>query len=244
MTTSRPLDDQYPSYMPTHFERHRSERSGWLRASVLGADDGLVSTAALLVGVAASGSSRGAILTAGVAALSAGAMAMAIGEYVSVSAQADTESGDRRREQEELDVDPQGELLELAAIYEGRGLPSTLALEVATILQKHDPLGAHLRDELGHTQASAARPMQAALASASSFAVGASIPLLAAALSPAGPRTVIIAIVTLVSLCLLGVVGAALGSASRIRGALRVGVGGVLALAVTYGIGAFFGTAT
>jgi len=211
---------------------------------VLGADDGLVSTAALLVGVAASGASRNGILTAGVAALSAGAMAMAIGEYVSVSAQADTENADRRRETEELAADPQAELHELTAIYEERGLPFELASEVAAVLHAKDPLAAHLRDELGHTEAGAARPLQAAVASAASFAVGAAVPLLAAALASSGIRTVVIAAVTLVALCVLGVVGAALGSAPRVRGALRVGVGGALALAVTYGIGALFGSAT
>ena len=156
--------------MLPHFERHRSGRSGWLRAAVLGADDGLVSTAALLVGVAASGATRNAILTAGVAALSAGAMAMAIGEYVSVSAQADTETADRRREEAELAADPESELSELTAIYERRGLPSELAAEVAAALQQADPLAAHLRDELGQTEAGAARPLQAAIASAASFA--------------------------------------------------------------------------
>ncbi len=230
--------------MTIHMERHRSERSGWLRAAVLGADDGLVSTAALLVGVAASGAGRNAILTAGVAALSAGAMAMAIGEYVSVSAQADTERADRRRERDELAADPQGELRELTAIYQERGLPSELASEVAAALHAKDPLGAHLRDELGHTAAGAARPLQAAVASAASFAVGATIPLLAAALTSSSIRTAVIATLTLFALCVLGVVGAALGSAPRLRGALRVGIGGALALALTYGIGALFGTAT
>jgi len=228
----------------SHLERHRSGRSGWLRAAVLGADDGLVSTAALLVGVAASGASRNAILTAGVAALSAGAMAMAIGEYVSVSAQSDTEAADRRREGRELAAEPEAELRELTAIYERRGLSPELAAEVATVLQEKDPLAAHLRDELGHTEAGGARPLQAAIASAASFAAGAIIPLLTAALTPAGPRTVAIAGVTLVALCALGVVGAALGGAPRSRGALRVGVGGALALAVTYGIGSVFGSAT
>jgi len=209
---------------------------------VLGADDGLVSTAALLVGVAASGAGRNAILTAGVAALSAGAMAMAIGEYVSVSAQADTETADRRREEAELAADPESELSELTAIYERRGLPPDLALQVATVLQDADPLTAHLRDELGQTEAGAARPLQAAAASAASFAAGALIPLLVAALAPAGGRSAVIAIVTLVALCALGVVGAALGGAPRTRAAVRVGVGGALALAVTYGIGALFGS--
>lgn len=229
--------------MTIHFERHRSGRSGWLRAAVLGADDGIVSTAALLVGVAASGASRSAILTAGVASLSAGAMSMAIGEYVSVSAQADTEKADRRREEEELALDPEAELHELTSIYQERGLPFELAAEVAAALHAKDPLTAHLRDELGHTEAGAARPLQAAVVSAASFAVGAVIPLLAAAVTPSGIRTVVIAVLTLVALCVLGVVGAALGNAPRVQGALRVGVGGALALVVTYGIGSLIGSA-
>ncbi len=231
----------YSAHMATHVEAHRTGRSGWLRAAVLGADDGLVSTAALLVGVAASGAHRSALLTAGVAALSAGAMAMAIGEYVSVSAQADTERADRRREASELAADPEAEVHELTEIYQRRGLPLELAAQVAAALHEKDPLEAHLRDELGHTQESAARPLQAGLASAASFAVGACVPLIAAALTPAGPRVTIIAAVTLLALCALGVVGATLGSAPRLRGALRVGVGGALALALTYGVGALFG---
>ncbi len=233
----------YPAVMVTHVEQHRSDRSGWLRAAVLGADDGLVSTAALLVGVAASGASRNALLTAGVAALSAGAMAMAIGEYVSVSAQADTERADRRREERELAADPGSELSELTAIYESRGLSRELAAQVAHALHEKDALGAHLRDELGHTHSSAARPLQAAVASAASFALGAVVPLLAAALTPTSVRVSVIAVLTLLALGVLGVVGAALGGAPRIRGALRVGVGGALALAVTYAIGAAFGSA-
>lgn len=161
-----------------------------------------------------------------------------------MSAQADTEKADRRRERDELAADPQGELRELTAIYQERGLPLELASEVAATLHAKDPLGAHLRDELGHTAAGAARPLQAAVASAASFAVGATIPLLATALTSSSIRTAVIAKFTLVALCVLGVVGAALGNAPRVRGALRVGVGGALALALTYGIGALFGTAT
>lgn len=227
--------------MPTHAERHRSGRSAWLRAAVLGADDGLVSTAALLVGVVASGASRNAVLTAGVAALSAGAMAMAIGEYVSVSAQADTETADRRREGLELEANPESELGELTAIYERRGLPPDLAAKVAAVLQEKDPLAAHLRDELGLTEARGAKPLQAAVASAASFAAGAVVPLVTAALVPAASRTAVIATITLVALVALGIAGAALGGAPRTRGALRVGIGGALALAVTYGIGSLFG---
>ena len=229
--------------MRSHFEQHRSKRSGWLRAAVLGADDGLVSTAALLVGVAASGASKNAILTAGIAALSAGAMAMAIGEYVSVSAQADTEAADRSREEQELANNPKAELQELISIYRDRGLSPELAAEVGTALQEHDSLTAHLRDELGLTETSKARPIQAAVASAASFATGAVIPLVTAALSPGRSRSIVIAGVTLAALCVLGVVGAAMGGAPRLRGALRVGIGGALALAVTYGVGALFGSA-
>ncbi len=230
--------------MRSHFERHRSKRSGWLRAAVLGADDGLVSTAALLVGVAASGATKNAILTAGVAALSAGAMAMAIGEYVSVSAQADTEAADRSREERELANNPKAELQELISIYRERGLTPELAADVATALQERDPLAAHLRDELGFTETSKARPIQAAAASAASFAAGATIPLVTAAISPTGSRSIVIAGVTLAALCILGVLGAAMGGAPRLRGALRVGIGGALALTVTYGVGALFGSAT
>lgn len=226
-----------------HFERHRSQRTGWLRAAILGADDGLVSTAALMLGVAAAGASRAAILTAGLAALTAGAMAMGIGEFVSVSAQADAERADRRREERELAAHPQTELRELTAIYRDRGLPAELATEVARTLHERDPLGAHLRDELGYTAAGAARPVQAALTSAGSFALGAVVPLISAALTRGGARSAVVAAVTLVALSSLGGTGAALGGASRTKGALRVGLGGALALAVTYGVGALFGAA-
>jgi len=225
-------------------ERHRSQRSGWLRAAVLGADDGLVSTAALLIGVAASGASRNSILTAGVAALSAGAMAMAIGEWVSVSAQADTERADRARERSELAQDPEAELRELTSLYQARGLPPELAAQVAASLHASDPLGAHLRDELGHTPSTAAKPFQAAAASAASFAVGAAIPLLTAAIGPAGSRMAVIAAITLAALCALGALGALLGGARRLRATLRVGAGGAVAMAVTYGIGFLFGAGT
>jgi VIT1/CCC1 family predicted Fe2+/Mn2+ transporter len=224
-----------------HPERHRSGRSGWLRAAVLGADDGLVSTAALLVGIVAAGATRSALLTAGVAALSAGASAMAIGEYVSVSAQADTEQADLHREQGELQADPTSELRELSQIYEDRGLSPELAASVAEELHRHDALQAHLRDELGQAEQSKARPLQAAGVSAASFATGAIIPLVAAALSPATGRTLIIASVTIVSMCLLGALGARLGGAPPLRGALRVGIGGSVALGITYGVGLALG---
>ena len=229
--------------MPPHFETHRSGRSGWLRAAVLGADDGLVSTAALLVGLVAAGAARSALITAGVAALTAGASAMAIGEYVSVSAQADAERADTRREEAELLADPDSELAELVRIYEARGLDPQLAESVAEALHRTDPLQAHLRDELGHAEQSRARPAQAAVVSAASFALGSLIPLLTAILAPAGARTVAIAMVTIVSMCTLGAVGARLGGAPPLRGALRVGIGGSAALAITYGVGLALGAA-
>lgn len=229
--------------MPPHFETHRSGRSGWLRAAVLGADDGLVSTAALLVGLVAAGAARTALITAGVAALTAGASAMAIGEYVSVSAQADAERADTRREEAELLADPDSELAELVRIYEERGLEPELAATVAQSLHRNDALQAHLRDELGHAEQSRARPAQAAGVSAVSFALGSLIPLLTAVLAPAGARTVAIAAVTIVSMCTLGAVGARLGGAPPVRGALRVGIGGSAALAITYGVGLALGAA-
>ena len=229
--------------VPPHFEIHRSGRSGWLRAAVLGADDGLVSTAALLVGLVAAGASRNALITAGVAALTAGASAMAIGEYVSVSAQADAERADARQEEAELRADPDSELAELVRIYEARGLDTQLATSVAEALHQADPLQAHMRDELGHAEQSRARPVQAAGVSAMSFALGALIPLLVAVLATAGTRTVAIAVVTIVSMCTLGAVGARLGGAPPLRGALRVGLGGSAALAITYGVGLALGAA-
>ena len=210
---------------------------------MLGANDGILSTGALLLGVAGAGASRSALLTAGVAGLTAGAMSMGIGEYVSVSTQSDTERADRAKEEEELADDPEAETAELRNIYEARGLPRDLAQQVADTLMATDPLGAHLRDELGLTETLAARPMQAAASSLASFAVGAAIPLLVAVLIPAAGRAVAIAAATIVGVVLLGATGAALGGADRWRGALRVGVGGTAALALTYGIGLLFGTA-
>ncbi len=210
---------------------------------MLGANDGILSTGALLLGVAGAGASRSALLTAGVAGLTAGAMSMGIGEYVSVSTQSDTERADRAKEEEELADDPEAETAELRNIYEARGLPRDLAQQVADTLMATDPLGAHLRDELGLTETLAARPMQAAASSLASFAVGAAIPLLVAVLVPAAGRAVAIAAATIVGMVLLGATGAALGGADRWRGALRVGVGGTAALALTYGIGLLFGTA-
>jgi VIT1/CCC1 family predicted Fe2+/Mn2+ transporter len=226
-----------------HGEVHRSDRSGWLRATVLGANDGILSTGALLLGVVSAGGDRAAVLTAGIAGVAAGAGSMAMGEYVSVSTQRDTEQADRAMEERELAKDPDGELAELQGIYEARGLSPELAAEVAVELTRKDPLEAHLRDELGLTHALRARPLQAGVSSFFSFALGALIPMIAAAVFGAGVRGVAITVATLVGLLLLGGLGAQLGGASMARGSLRVGVGGALALALTYGIGALIGTA-
>jgi len=225
-------------------EIHLSGRSNWLRAAVLGANDGIVSTASLVLGVAAAGASRSAIVTAGIAGLAAGALSMAAGEYVSVSSQRDTELADVRVEQRELAADPDGELMELAAIYEARGVPAPLAAQVAAALTAHDPLAAHVRDELGFDDDRAANPLQAAGASAVSFAAGAILPLLAVAISPSGARVVVSVVVTLIALALLGDIGARLGGAPPLRAAARVVVWGAAAMAVTSGIGALVGTVT
>ena len=224
-------------------ERHYSHRTGWLRAAVLGANDGILSTGSLVLGVAAAGASRSAIVTAGIAGLVAGAMSMAAGEYVSVSSQRDTERADLKRERRELVDEPEAELAELAGIYRDRGLSDALAAQVARELSLGDRLRIHARDELGIDIDNLARPFQAAWASAASFAVGATIPLLAIALSGAGTRVVVAIVVTLVSLAVLGVLGARLGRAPAGRAALRVALGGALAMAVTMGIGALVGTA-
>lgn len=209
---------------------------------MLGADDGILSTASLVLGVAASGASDGAIVTAGVAGLVAGALSMAAGEYVSVSSQRDTELADLRLEERELANDPQGELDELTAIYESRGLAGPLARRVATELSKEDALATHARDELGLETGRQARPLQAAWASALSFTAGAAVPLLAIALTPAGTRAVVCTTLALVGLGILGSLGAALGGAPRMRAAARVLVWGAIAMAATSGIGALAGT--
>ena len=227
--------------MPFHRETHRTGRSGWLRAAVLGADDGLVSTAALLVGLVAAGATRSALLTAGVATLTAGALAMSIGEYVSVSTQADTEKAERKRERDELEGDPSQEFDELVSIYEARGLTRELATMVAQALHDSGALEAHLRDELGHAEETRARPVQAAGVSAASFAMGAILPLLAVGIPSSSLRIPVVAAVTVGSMCLLGAVGAGLGGAPPLRGALRVGIGGSLALGTTYGVGLALG---
>jgi vacuolar iron transporter family protein len=224
-----------------HREQHRTDRIGWLRAAVLGANDGIVSTASLLVGVAAAGGSRGEVLVAGTAGLVAGAMSMAAGEYVSVKSQAETEEADLTRERRELRDDPQAEREELAAIYEARGLESALAGRVAEQLMAHDALAAHARDELGISEVVAARPIQAALASAGSFAVGAAMPMVAAALSPAAVLLATVVAGSLVFLAVLGVLAARTGGAPLLAGAVRVTFWGALAMAVTAGVGRLFG---
>jgi VIT1/CCC1 family predicted Fe2+/Mn2+ transporter len=227
-----------------HQEAHATGRAGWLRAAVLGANDGLVSTASLILGVASAGASRGSVITAGVAGLVAGAMSMAAGEYVSVSSQRDSERADLVREQRELDADPIAELEELTGIYEERGLSPALAREVAEELSNGDALAAHARDELGITDYAAARPLQAAVASAFSFAVGAIIPLIAV-LPPYGPtaRVWVTVVVTVLGLIALGAAGAILGKAPVLRASARVLFWGVAAMAVTSLIGALVGTA-
>jgi VIT1/CCC1 family predicted Fe2+/Mn2+ transporter len=226
-----------------HPETHHASRIGWLRAAVLGAQDGIVSTASLVIGVAAASSSRTAILVAGIAALVAGAMSMAAGEYSSVSSQRDTERADIAREIREQAHDPEFELEELTEIYVGRGLDRPLAHQVATALMAADPVGSHVRDELGIIHATRARPVQAALVSAGSFAVGAGLALLAAALASAGAREIVIGAVALVLLAVLGVVGARLGGADPTRAAIRITLGGGLAMITTAVIGALVGTA-
>ena len=222
-------------------EMHRSGRVGWLRAAVLGSDDAIVSTASLMIGVAAASASKGAILVAGVAGLVAGAMSMAVGEYVSVSSQRDAEQADIGREKGELTAEPQAELQELATIYVKRGLDKDLAMKVAEQLSAHDRLGAHMRDELGIDQAALARPMQAAWISAASFAAFAVVPIVALLLSPAALRIPVIASLSLLSLAALGAFGGHLGGAPLGRASLRVTLGGALAMAVTALIGRILG---
>ena len=221
-------------------ESHRSQHIGWLRAAVLGANDGIVSTASLIVGVAAANTSHENILLTGVAGLVAGAMSMAAGEYVSVSSQADTENADLNREKKELQSDPESELEELAQIYVSRGLDPLLAAQVARQLTAHDAIGSHARDELGITEALAARPVQAAFASAGSFAVGATLPLMIVVTTPNNLISTV-STASLLFLILLGIVAAGVGGANIWIGALRVSFWGALAMAVTAGIGTIFG---
>ena len=224
-----------------HPEQHRTSRIGWLRAAVLGANDGIVSTGSLMLGVAAASASHSNILVTGVAGLVAGAMSMAAGEYVSVHSQADTEAADLARESAELKQDPAAEHRELAAIYVGRGLDAALAKQVADQLMARDALGAHSRDELGFSQDLSARPIQAALASAASFAVGAALPLAVAAMASGKYLMPWVAVSSLVFLALLGAVAAQVGGAGIWIGAWRVTFWGAIAMAITAAVGALFG---
>ena len=227
----------------THAETHLSYRAGWLRAAILGANDGIVSTASLVLGVAASGAGGAAIVTAGIAGLAAGALSMAAGEYVSVSSQRDSEQADLCLERRELRADPEGEMRELTAIYESRGLPSDLAGSVAAALTERDALSAHARDELGLTEERRAQPFQAAWASALSFSAGAILPVLAVGAAPASIRIGVCVAVTILALAVLGYTGARLGGGPRLQATARVVVWGAVAMAVTSGIGAIVGAA-
>jgi len=229
--------------LKSHPERHQVERIGWLRAAVLGANDGIVSTASLIVGVAAAAASKNEVILAGVAGLVAGAMSMAAGEYVSVSSQADTEAADLAREHKELEDDPDFEHRELAAIYRKRGLDAGTANKVADQLMAHDALGAHARDELSITHVTTARPVQAAFTSAATFTTGAALPLAAAWFSPVGqPMIVGVFVASLAFLAVLGAVGARTGNAPVVRATLRVAFWGAAAMALTAGIGRLVGT--
>src|SRR5580765_5537786 len=225
-----------------HREQHRSERIGWLRAAVLGANDGIVSTASLVVGVAAAEANPQQVLVAGVAGLVAGALSMAAGEYVSVSSQADTERADLKREKGELATQPQAEEDELTGIYARRGLEPELARTVARQLMARDALGAHARDELGLTEELAARPLQAAVASAATFAVGAGVPVLTILVAPTNTLVPIVAVVSLLCLVALGSIAARVGGAPMLAGAARVTIWGMLAMRATAAVGRLFGT--
>jgi VIT1/CCC1 family predicted Fe2+/Mn2+ transporter len=229
--------------MNSHKEQHRTERVGWLRAAVLGANDGIVSTASLVVGVAAADATHASIMVAGVAGLVAGAMSMAAGEYVSVSSQADTENADIERERKELATESESELAELIGIYVERGLDESLARQVAEQLTKHDALATHARDELGISKKMSARPVQAALASAGTFAIGAAMPLLAAFLSPVSLIAMVVSVLSLGFLSLLGGLSAYVGGAPVAKAVGRVTFWGALAMAATAGIGKLFGVA-
>jgi len=227
-----------------HAERHRTAHIGWLRAAVLGANDGLISTSSLVVGVAAAQASRGPVLLSALAGMAAGALSMAAGEYVSVSSQSDTEQADLARERTELATDPEGEHAELAGIYVERGLSPDLAAQVAKQLMAHDALAAHARDELGLSEITLARPIQAALTSAASFAAGAALPVVLVLLIPFGHLMPAVVGASLLLLLLLGALAAHLGGASRGRGAARVAFWGAVAMGVTALVGHLFGTVT
>lgn len=230
--------------LPTHIaaEQHLGGRAAWLRAAVLGANDGLISTASLMLGVAAAASSRSTILVAGIAGLTAGALSMAAGEYVSVSSQRDTEHADLERERAELAASPRAELTELSRIYERRGLSPDLARQVALELSQTDQLAVHARDELGIDSEKLANPVQASIVSAVSFIAGAIVPVLVVAMIPTAARVVVTMVVTLLGLVALGSIGARLGGAPRGRAAARVFVGGTLALLISLGIGKVTGS--
>ena len=230
------------SRLPKHSEHHLVGRIGWMRAAVLGANDGIISTASLVVGVASAAATQSDVLIAGVAGLVAGAMSMAAGEYVSVSSQSDTEQADLARERKEQGENPEFELDELAAIYVERGVDQRLARQVAQQLMAKDALGAHARDELGMSEITTARPVQAALTSAAMFSTGAAMPLLMAAISPANVLIPIVSAASLGFLALLGAIGARAGGANVLRATVRVTFWGALALAITAGIGKVFGT--
>lgn len=236
--------DTLQGHVMSHGEFHRSQRGGWLRAGVLGANDGLISTSSLVVAMVGAGAVTQTILVAGLSGLIAGALSMAAGEYVSVSSQADAENADEEKERGELLSQPDAELLELTTIYEKRGLTRRLAEEVARELTAHDALSAHLRDELGIHDVLKARPLQAAFASAISFFVGALPPVLLAATLAHSKLAGVVVVTTLCVLAALGAVAARLGGASQLRGALRVVVWGAIAMAATYAIGAWFGVLT
>jgi VIT1/CCC1 family predicted Fe2+/Mn2+ transporter len=226
-----------------HRERHRTEHVGWLRAAVLGANDGILSTASLVLGVAAAHGTRSSVLVAGVAGLVAGAMAMAAGEFVSVHSQADTEKADLARERVELSADDKGEREELTAIYVARGLDPSLAKQVADQLMAHDAIGAHARDELGISEALKARPVQAAFTSAGSFAIGAVLPLVVSTLAPATTLIMFVSGTSLIFLALLGALAARAGGARVMPSVMRVTFWGALAMGITAGVGVLFGTA-
>lgn len=239
----RDLDAERELKSRAHGEVHRSQRAGWLRAAVLGSNDAIVSTASLLIGIAAAAATRETVVVAGIAGLVAGSMSMAAGEFVSVSSQRDAERADIALEKRELVADPASELRELASLYERRGLDAGLAMKVAVQISAHDRLEAHLRDELGIDRAALARPLQAAWISATSFALFATIPIVAAVFSSAASRIPAIAALSLASLAALGALGGHLGGASRSRAAVRVVAGGALAMAVSAAIGHLLGAA-
>lgn len=242
MSVARRHSIKATSAMPARYiERHRTGRMGWLRAAVLGANDGIVSTSSLLLGVAAAHATHSSELIAGVAALVSGAMSMAAGEYVSVQSQKDSEQADLERERVELKTDNKGEHRELASIYVSRGLDPALAKQVAEQLMNHDAVGAHARDELGISETLRARPIQAALASAASFTVGAAMPLLITVIAPAGALAFLLSGTSLLFLAVLGGLAARVGGAGVIKGTMRVTFWGALAMALTAGIGALFG---